>query len=122
MPLPPIQLTPQEMKVISALANQQTDVIDETFIKGLFIAGERYTLALANGDDPIYCRRVSPSAAAAPDDSSQVDEVDTEIKKKGVIIVKTIQSIIIAHHLPDARQAATLVVTSLADCLKKAGY
>ncbi|KAL6860191.1 profilin, required for normal timing of actin polymerization in response to thermal stress [Amphichorda felina] len=93
-------IKPEEMKVISAIVGGDDAAKDKAFGEGLYIVGERYVMARAEGRS-IYARS----------------------GRTGVAIAKTKQAIIVGHH-PDGAVAgnATSTVEGLADYLIGQGY
>ncbi|KAF5022354.1 hypothetical protein F66182_5603 [Fusarium sp. NRRL 66182] len=97
---PDLQLKPEEMKAISAIVSGDVAAKDKAFGEGLYIGGERYVLARAEGRS-LYARQ----------------------GRLGVAVAKTTQAIVVGHH-GEAQVAgnATSTVEGLADYLIKAGY
>ncbi|CZS85195.1 unnamed protein product [Fusarium graminearum] len=95
-----LQLKPEEMKAISAIVSGDEKAKDKAFAEGLYIAGERYVMARADGRS-IYARS----------------------GRSGVAVAKTTQAIVVGHH-GEAQIAgnATTTVESLADYLIKSSY
>ncbi|KAM0301679.1 hypothetical protein ACHAPM_004826 [Fusarium culmorum] len=95
-----LQLKPEEMKAISAIVSGDEKAKDKAFAEGLYIAGERYVMARADGRS-IYARS----------------------GRSGVAVAKTTQAIVVGHH-GEAQIAgnATTTVESLADYLIKSNY
>ncbi|KAL6914291.1 hypothetical protein ACHAPO_010959 [Fusarium lateritium] len=95
-----LQLKPEEMKAISAIVGGDTKAKDKAFAEGLYIAGERYVMARAEGRS-IYAR----------------------LGRSGVAVAKTNQAIVVGHH-GEAQVAgnATSTVEGLADYLIKSNY
>uniref|UniRef100_A0A098E2D9 Profilin n=1 Tax=Gibberella zeae (strain ATCC MYA-4620 / CBS 123657 / FGSC 9075 / NRRL 31084 / PH-1) TaxID=229533 RepID=A0A098E2D9_GIBZE len=93
-------LKPEEMKAISAIVSGDEKAKDKAFAEGLYIAGERYVMARADGRS-IYARS----------------------GRSGVAVAKTTQAIVVGHH-GEAQIAgnATTTVESLADYLIKSSY
>jgi profilin len=94
------QLKPEEMKAISAIVGGDDAAKDKAFAEGLYIAGERYVMARADGRS-IYARS----------------------GRLGVAVAKTKQAIVVGHH-GEAQVAGntTSTVENLADYLIGQGY
>ncbi|KAG5939779.1 hypothetical protein E4U59_002892 [Claviceps monticola] len=94
------QLKPEEMKAISAIVSGDDAAKDKAFADGLFIAGNRYVVARADGRS-IYARS----------------------GRLGVAIAKTKQAIVVGHH-GEAQVAGNTssTVEGLADYLIGQGY
>ncbi|KAH6958631.1 profilin [Fusarium avenaceum] len=94
------ELKPEELKAISAIVGGDEGAKNKAFGEGLYVAGERFVLARADGRS-LYARS----------------------GRKGLAVAKTTQAIIVAHH-PEAAIAgnATSTVEGLADYLIKQGY
>ena len=94
------QLKPEEMKAISAIVSGDSAAKDKAFAEGLYIAGDRYVMARADGRS-IYARS----------------------GRLGVAVAKTKQAIVVGHH-GEAQVAgnATSTVETLADYLIGQGY
>ncbi|KZZ90432.1 profilin [Moelleriella libera RCEF 2490] len=94
------QLKPEEMKAIAAIVGGDDAAKDKAFADGLYIAGERYVMARADGRS-VYARQ----------------------GRLGVAIAKTKQAIVIGHH-GEAQVAGNTssTVEGLADYLVGQGY
>ncbi|KAG5656591.1 hypothetical protein KAF25_000178 [Fusarium avenaceum] len=94
------ELKNEELKAISAIVGGDEGAKNKAFGEGLYVAGERFVLARADGRS-LYARS----------------------GRKGLAVAKTTQAIIVAHH-PEAAIAgnATSTVEGLADYLIKQGY
>ncbi|KAL7937874.1 profilin [Trichoderma chlorosporum] len=95
-----LALQPAELKVIASLISKDQSASDKAFAEGLHVGGVRYVVA-RNEDEAIYARA----------------------GREGVVISPSKQAIVLGIH-GEATQAgpATMVVTALADHLKKTGY
>ncbi|KAL7963072.1 Profilin/allergen [Trichoderma compactum] len=97
---PELTIQPAEMKAIADIVAKNQASIDKAYAEGLYIAGQRFVL-------------------------TRVDEGDLYARagREGVAIAASKQAIVVGIH-PETAQAgnATLVVTALADHLKKTGY
>ncbi|PTB70833.1 Profilin/allergen [Trichoderma citrinoviride] len=97
---PDLTIQPAEMKVIADIVSKDKAAVDKAYAEGLYIAGQRYVLT-RNDDEGIYARA----------------------GKSGVAIAAAKSAIVIGIHAENVQAGnATLVVSALADHLKKSGY
>lgn len=117
------KLKPEEMKAISAIVGGDTKAKDAAFADGLFICGQRYVMARADGRS-IYARSVR-LAHAYQYESSGVLLISPCCRqgRLGVAIAKTKQAIVVGHHgETQVAGNATSTVENLADYLIGQGY
>ncbi|EHK21313.1 uncharacterized protein TRIVIDRAFT_70330 [Trichoderma virens Gv29-8] len=95
-----LTIQPAEMKVIADIVSKNADAEAKAYAEGLYIAGQRFVL-------------------------TRVDEGDLYARagREGVAIAASKQAIVVGIHSETTQAGnATLVVTALADHLKKTGY